>query len=89
MSLKIKANTFVTVRYLEIHSDGVTFCETAAMGGKHRFTFAQIEYLYLSPQNVLSFQVGTEVFSVPMKLDNAKQKLALDSLLGKLRAFPN
>lgn len=85
MSLKIKANTLATQRYLEVNSAGVTFCETALMGGRRTFPFRQIDMILMSPDNVLSFQVGNEVFKLPVKPDHPQHRQVIDTLLQEVR----
>ncbi|MBN1918372.1 MAG: hypothetical protein JW889_10705 [Verrucomicrobia bacterium] len=81
MALKISANSAFTHRYLKLRSWGVTFRETAAFGGVHKFPFSQIEYILMSPKAVLSFQVGQEVFSIPTKPKKKKHIETIEALL--------
>jgi hypothetical protein len=67
MALKIRANSFFVTRYLKLKDWGVIFMETAAIGGRRKFTWGQIDFILMSPENVLSLQVGNEVFSIPTK----------------------
>ena len=85
MAFKIKANTAFTVRFLQVTSKGVVFQETAALGGKRRFTFDQIDAILMNPGNVLSFQVGNEVFSIPTRPDKKAHQAAIDELLQQVR----
>jgi hypothetical protein len=81
MGLRIKANSAFVARYLDVEKNGVTFCETAAMGGQRVFRFDQIECVLMSPENVLSFQVGREVFSLPVKPNYLVHEQAIAALL--------
>jgi hypothetical protein len=81
MSLIIKANTFTTKRYLEVHSGGVVYCETSAVGGRRTFTYQQIECVLLSPASMLSFQVGNEVFAIPINQGKMEHRQAVEALL--------
>ncbi len=81
MSLTIKANTFFTQRYLEVNATGVVFRETALVGGKRKFRFHQIENVLMSPDNRLSFQVGQEVFSLPVKPSKRRHEEAINALI--------
>jgi len=81
MALKIKVHSLFKQWYLEIDSDGVKFCETAAWGGVRRFRFQQVEYILMSPDGVLSFQVGNEVFSIPTKPDNPKHQEVVNTFV--------
>ena len=85
MKLKINANTFVTKRYLEVNSSGVAFCETSFLGGVRRFGFHEIECVLMSEDNVLSFQVKQEVFSVLTKPSRKKHKRVIDTLVHEVR----
>lgn len=64
MALKIRANSAFVNRYLKVTDTEVIFAETAFIGGRRKFRYDQIDYMLLSPSNVLSFQVGREVFSI-------------------------
>jgi hypothetical protein len=81
MSLTIKANTFATQRYLQITPTGVVFCETAFTGGKRTFRFQEIDNVLMSTENVLSFQVGQEVFSLPVKPTNSKHQETINAMI--------
>lgn len=81
MRLRIKANSFAMQRYLEVDGGGITFCETAFMGGKRRFQFSQIDLVLMSSENQLSLQVGTEVFQLPVDPRNKKHQQVIDALI--------
>jgi hypothetical protein len=81
MSLKIKANSLTTQRYLEVDSGGVVFCETALAGGRRRFQFHQIDLVLMSPDNHLSFQVGLEVFRLPIKPNKKAHQDVINALV--------
>lgn len=83
MGLKIKANSFAMNRWLEVVPHGVVFCETAAFGGKREFEFREIECVLISSEGVLSFQVGNEIFSLPVKQE--KHREVIDALLNGVR----
>lgn len=83
-SWRIKANTFFMQRYMDVDDFGVTFCETAITGGKRRFRFEEIECVCISPEDLLSFQVGTEVFSLPIKQNKRKHQEAVSALISGL-----
>ena len=82
MALKIKASSLFTARYLKVTDTGVVFQETAALGGKRRFNFSEIAYVLMSPSSELSFQVGNEIFSIPVK---AKHQPVIAALLDGVR----
>jgi len=85
MGLRIKANTFLMKRYLEVDSGGVTFCETAFAGGARRFGFHEIDCVLLSETHVLSFQVKQEVFRLPTRPDKEKHQRVIDTLIYEVR----
>lgn len=82
MGLTIKANTFLTQRYLTVAAEGIVYCETG--GGKRKFRFEQIFCVCMSSDNVLSFQVGQEVFTLKVKPHKRKHQEVISSLLREL-----
>ena len=84
MRWKIRANTFFTHRYLEVHDKGVTFVETAIVGGRRKFRFDQIDCVYMSPDNQLSLQIGTQIVSVPVNPNKRRHQQAVSALLAGL-----
>ena len=76
MSLKINAGSLMASRYLKVEEKGIVFCNTDLFGAK-KFRFDQIDYIYLSPKSVLSFQVGKEVFSLPIVQTKQEHQQAL------------
>ena len=85
MGLKISANTAFTHRYLLVDSSGVVFCETSTFGGVRRFNFDQVDCILSGEPNLLSFQVGDEVFSLPYKPRNSNHKKAIETLIHEVR----
>lgn len=81
MRLRIKANSLATQRYIEVDVGGVLFVETAFAGGKRRFRFHEVELVLMSPDNHLSFQVGQEVFRIPVKPNNKKHQQVINALI--------
>ena len=84
MALKIKANSLFEARSLTLDSAGVAFQETG-IGGSRRFTFGEIKCILMSPDHVLSFQVGNEVFSVPTKPNNKKHQETIAAMMQYVR----
>lgn len=80
MALKIRANSFFVNRYLKVTDTTVIFVETAAMGGRHKFRYDQIDYILMSPTNVLSFQVGREVFSIQTNPKKARHQQVIQQM---------
>ena len=77
MALTIHASSLFVKRYLTVKDDGVVYMETAVLGGRRKFAYGQIDHVLLSQNNVLSFQVGNEVFSLQTKPGKAKHQLAI------------
>lgn len=81
MGLTIKGSSLFIKRYLTVKDWGVIFMETAALGGRRKFKFGQIDCVLMSPDNVLSFQVGQEVFQIPTKPQRAKHQQVIRQLI--------
>jgi hypothetical protein len=84
MSLRIDASNLVTRRYLAVRSDGLIFCD-GAVSNERRHRFADIVCVLLSPDNTLSFQVGQEVFSLPVKPDDRKHQETMNTLVQEIK----
>lgn len=80
MAIKIRANSLFVNRYLKVTDRGIEFCETAIMGGRRKFRYDQIDYMLMSPTNVFSFQVGTEVFSLRMNPHKRRHVQAIQQM---------
>jgi len=80
MSLKINAGSLMASRFLKVEEKGIVFCNTDFVGSK-KFRFEQIDFVLLSPKSVLSFQVGKEVFSLPVQPNKKEHQEALTALL--------
>ena len=85
MSLTIRASSAVVSQFLKVNATGVRYRETALFGGIQRFRFDQIEYILMSPDNVLSFQVGMEVFSIQTRPYKRKHHEAIEAMLRGVR----
>ncbi|MBI5722506.1 MAG: hypothetical protein HZA50_01000 [Planctomycetes bacterium] len=85
MALVISASTLFTRHGLKVDSSGVTHVETSFLGGRRKFAFRQIECVLISSQQVLSFQVGAEVFSVPIKPHNRRHQETINALVSSVR----
>ena len=55
-----------------------------AFGGKKQFGFDQIECVCMSPANLLSFQVGNQVWSLPVNPQKRRHQEAVSALLSGL-----
>jgi hypothetical protein len=80
MGFKINASTFLAPRILKVDEKGVAFAD-ASFGSAKKFRFDQIDCVLLSPQNLLSFQVGRDLFSLPIRPDNKKHQQAVEAFL--------
>lgn len=84
MSFKITNNSFLQKHYIVVDSSGLKF-SNAQMLGARTFRFHEVESVLLSPEHTLSFQVGNEVFSIPVNMENADHKNVIDFLLQEVR----
>jgi hypothetical protein len=80
MSLKINAGSLLASRYLKVQEKGIVFCNTDLFGSK-KFQFEQIDFIYFSPKSVLSFQVGREVFSIPIQSHKKEHNEAMNAFV--------
>jgi len=86
MSLRITANTLVTKRYLEVTETGVTFCETAGVGGGVRqITFDEIDAVARGADSGLSLQIGRDIVKIPIDYNNAAHRTVVARLVSELR----
>jgi hypothetical protein len=85
MKLKITNSSLFTKNFLTVDSHGVKFYDGTGFSGAKRFRFHQIECVLLSPDHKLSFQVGQEVFSIPVKPDNAKHRAVMEALVQQVQ----
>jgi hypothetical protein len=85
MRHKIHANTLLETRCLIIEDASMRFRQSVGLGGERRFSYGEIDCVLMSPESVLSFQVGQEVFSLPLRLEKPKHQAALAAFLGQLR----
>lgn len=84
MKLKIKASSAVMSHSLEVRPEGVRFTETALWGNRS-FGFSQIDCVLMAPNQVLSFQVGQEVFSIPTVPGNSTHQATIAALVEGVR----
>jgi hypothetical protein len=85
MSLKISHNSLISRHYLAVDSGGVQYYENAAFGGARRVPFSKIDCILMSPDHMLSLQMGTKVYSIKVDMNNAKHKATVDALLQEVR----
>lgn len=84
MALKIDSSNLFARKYLKLRRDGIQFLGDAGIGFARNFTFRQIDYVLLSSDGVLSFQVGAEVFSIETRPDKPRHQEAIAALLDGL-----
>jgi hypothetical protein len=85
MALKITSSGLFTKTWLKVQSDGVKFCEAAVGSSKRHFRFSQIECILMSPDNKLSFQVGKEIFSIPINPANQKHQSVMATFVSEVQ----
>jgi hypothetical protein len=81
MAAKIKSSSLLSASTLEVNSAGVIFRESSGFSSVRRFSFGQIDLILMSPANILSFQVGREVFSIQTKPGDKTHQQIIDNLL--------
>jgi len=67
-----------------VKRDRVKFYESGMFFGARSFRFREISGLLLGPDERLSFQVGLETFSLPVKPDHPKHQAAIAELVAGL-----
>ena len=85
MKLKISADSFFERRLMVVRDECVEFVEGMGFSSKRRFGYDQIECVLLSPQDVLSFQVGNEVFNLAVRSYKPKHQQAIAALVANVR----
>jgi hypothetical protein len=84
MALKISSSGLFHRHYLVLKRDGIKYFENGMIFGARRFRFHDISCVLMSPDNVLSFQAGNEVFSILTKPEKARHQEAIAALLAGL-----
>lgn len=85
MSLKIRAGSAFVSQFLKVDARGVLYRETALVGGTRRFRFDRIDYVLMSHDSVLAFQVGKEVFSIQTRPNKRKHREVIEAMLQGVR----
>jgi hypothetical protein len=85
MKMRIAANTLVTRHYLEVTETGVTFCETATVGGVRHVTFDQIDAVTKGADSGLALQIGREILKIPVDYSKADHRTIVARLVSELR----
>ena len=90
MLMKIIFEENGTNGHLSIDEFGVEFSVTSPGGTfRRRHPFNAVECVLLSPAGRLSFQVGSEVFSAPVSLDNALHRACIDGFVREVYCARN
>jgi hypothetical protein len=85
MTLKINASSLLKHHYLLVRSDGVHYYESSGFASAKRFRFSDIACILMSPDNILSLQVGKEIFSIPTDPNNAKHQTVIATLVQEVK----
>lgn len=85
MAYQISAGDFSQGRHLSVDEQGVELQDGPLPSGRRRFRFEEIECVLLSPQGLLSFQVGREVFSIATRRDDRQHQGAIEALVRALK----
>lgn len=80
MALKIDASNLLTRRFLKVRKNDVQFYGASFFGGRS-FPFDKIDYVLMSADHQLSFQVGREVFTIATRPNNPKHQAVVTALL--------
>lgn len=84
--MKIKANNLLQNRYMYIDDHGVEFCETALISGKQHFSYSEVDYIFISKTDELTFQVRDEVFTLPIKPRNQQHQAFIAAFVRNVKA---
>lgn len=86
MKLRIDANTALTRRFLEVDEIGVTFFESAGLGGtRDNIAYDDIDAVLRSSDSVLSIQVGRTIYKLPIQDAKKEHRAAVEMLLNGCR----
>ena len=85
MALVIRDRSFVDSRTLKIEADGLRYVQALVWTRRKRFSFSEINCILLSNTNLLSFQVGNEVFSIQTKPHKPRHQEAIEALVQGVR----
>lgn len=86
MEYTINANRFFRIQHwLKVSDAGVVYINTAVEKARRVFTFGQIGCVLLSDKKMLSFQVESEVFEIPMKPEDEEHQNTIRHLLAGIQ----
>ena len=80
-AIKITASSALVSCYLKIDANGIAYCESVIGNRERRFRYDEISLVLLSPENLLSIQVGQEIFKLPIKPNDSKHQEGLQRLI--------
>jgi hypothetical protein len=81
MGYLIRSRSLLVSHYLRVKDWGIVCMETAAITGKKKYKFNEIDFVLMSSTNVLSIQVGQRIFSIQTKPNKTKHQAAIQKLL--------
>lgn len=84
MALKIVADSAFEARRLTLDAKGLHF-QGGALGLSRTFRFPDVVSVLRGVDGTLSWQVGKEVFSFPLKPGNAKHEEFVTALIQEVR----
>lgn len=77
MSYTIDASNLLTRRYMRFDPTSVAICESTVASDERAIAYGQIDAILLSPDGMLSFQVGRNVFKIQTKPEDAGHQQAI------------
>lgn len=81
----IKSDGMANVVRLYLYPNELQFQDGFLLTSKRTFTYGDISCVLLSPENVLSFQVKDEVFSIPLRRGKSAHEEGMQMLLANVR----
>lgn len=85
MKHKIKGGSLFETRSLALKPDKVLFAEGVIFASQRKFNYSEIEYVLLGKDNVLSFQVGQQIFRIPVRPGNTKDQAAISYFVEQMQ----
>ncbi len=81
MALVIKQHGFLTSKYLKVKDQYLTISVPSLVSNRQYWEYSNIDFILMSPDNVLSIQQGGEVFSIRTKPSRAKHQRTIRRLV--------
>lgn len=86
MAVKISRSGLVEKSHLSVKKDGIVFYQAGPVSrSKKIINFDKIDFIIMSKENNLSFQVGNEVFTIKTNPNNKKHQMVIEELLKAVR----